>query len=262
MLTGIKNLDIEILNQLEDKDLVKICQTNQEINNICNDQQFWWKRILFKFPYISLKVLNENIGDRTWSDYYIYDLRKINPSNATQYLQHGTINNRLDHIAIAIRITTNIDYAVIVASQYGYLGLVKFFVEQGADIHTINDRALKMASYNDHLGVVKYLVERGANITLNNQAVVSASRKGHLAVVKYLIEKGADFQADNNFPVKIASRNGHLAVVKCLIEKGADFRDQNDAAVKWANNGGHAEVVEYLVNMGASAPNPSEYVIL
>ncbi len=39
--------------------------------------------------------------------------------------------------------------------------MVKYLVENGADIHANNDYALECASENDHLSVVKYLVENG-----------------------------------------------------------------------------------------------------
>jgi len=41
MLTGNKDVDRKILNELEDKDLVNVCQTNKQANLLCNDQVFW-----------------------------------------------------------------------------------------------------------------------------------------------------------------------------------------------------------------------------
>ena len=50
MLTGIKDLDHKILNNLEDKDLVRVCQTNKRAQELCNDyDEFWLNRILSKF---------------------------------------------------------------------------------------------------------------------------------------------------------------------------------------------------------------------
>ena len=43
--------------------------------------------------------------------------------------------------------------------------MVKYLVENGADIHVNNDKALFHASRNnEHLEIVKYLVENGADI--------------------------------------------------------------------------------------------------
>ena len=77
MLTGVKDLDFKILGELEDKDLVSYCQTNKQADEICKDQGFWLNRILLKFPYLSWEILNKYKGDRSWSEYYINDLRDI-----------------------------------------------------------------------------------------------------------------------------------------------------------------------------------------
>ena len=76
LLTGVRDLDMKILNELEDVDLVKMCQMNRAAKTICTDQNFWLNRILTKFPYLSLDILNKYKGDRTWSEYYIEDLRR------------------------------------------------------------------------------------------------------------------------------------------------------------------------------------------
>ena len=46
MLTGVKDLDIKILNELEDKDIVSYCQTNKQADTLCQDQGFWLNRIM------------------------------------------------------------------------------------------------------------------------------------------------------------------------------------------------------------------------
>ncbi len=40
MLTGNKDVDRKILNELDDEDLVKACQVNKQVNTLCNDQVF------------------------------------------------------------------------------------------------------------------------------------------------------------------------------------------------------------------------------
>jgi ankyrin repeat protein len=43
------------------------------------------------------------------------------------------------------------------ASEYGHLEVVKYLVEQGADIHAFDDYALRFANSNKHREVVNYL---------------------------------------------------------------------------------------------------------
>ena len=222
-------MDFKILNELDDKDLVKVCQTNRQANELCNDQTFWLNRILIRFPYLGLDVLKKYKQERSWSQYYIEDLRQVTPTNAQAKLKSWSRDGRLDLIMIA--------------------------ANKGADIRADNDFAVRNASYNGHLEVVKYLVSQSANIRADNdEAVRWTSRNGHLDVVKYLVSQGADIRARNDFAVRNASFKGHLDVVKYLVSQGADVRADNDYAVRWARNHGHLEVVKYLVSQGAPDP--------
>ena len=58
------------------------------------------------------------------------------------------------------------------ASENGHLEVVRYLVEQGANIHANNDYAIRWASENGHLEVVRYLVEKGANIHANNDYAI------------------------------------------------------------------------------------------
>ncbi len=78
LLTGRKDINMKILNDLDDKDLVNICQVNKKANEICRDQVFWMNRVFSRFPQVDRDKLRNNKGDRSWSDYYIYYLRKLN----------------------------------------------------------------------------------------------------------------------------------------------------------------------------------------
>ena len=162
MLTGVKDLDIKILNELEDKDLVSYCQTNKQADNICKDQNFWLNRILIRFPYLSLDILKKYKGDRDWSEYYIKDLRKIIGYCLNKTLRDESKKGRLDHVIIAVNQGANIhaynDWAVISASINGHIDVVRYLVNEGANIHARDDYAIRLASYNGHLEVVKYLL--------------------------------------------------------------------------------------------------------
>ncbi len=49
------------------------------------------------------------------------------------------------------------------ASENGHLEVVKYLVEQGANIHAYAAFALRWAFRNGHIEIVKYLEEQGAN---------------------------------------------------------------------------------------------------
>ncbi len=228
-LTGNKDVDIKILNNLEDKDLVKFCLVDKKANILCNDQVFWMNRVFLKFGYVGGDILRANKGtDRSWSEYYIKDLRKINSTNAQKYLVDGSENGKLDQVIISLNIGANIhtynDEALRLASQNGHLDVVKYLVKNGSDINAYFDGALRLASQNGHLDVVKYLVENGADINAySGGALRESSLHGHLDVVKYLVKNGADIHAKSDYALRVASLNGYLDVVKYLVSNGADI---------------------------------------
>ncbi len=191
MLTGNKDVDRKILNNLEDKDLVNVCQTNKKAYTLCNDQVFWMNRVFNRFGYVGGDVLRKYKKDQRWSEYYIQDLRKINNSNAWGYLMAGSDDGRLDYVMIALK--------------------------NGADIHKVSDYTLRWASERGHLDVVKYLVSQGADIHAGTDyALRFASERGHLDVVKYLVSQGADIHARTDYALRFAGENGHIEIVKYL----------------------------------------------
>jgi ankyrin repeat protein len=160
-----------------------------------------------------------------------------------------------------LKMNTSKNVTLCWVSENGHLQIVKYLVENGADIHAINDRPLRSASKHGYLEIVKYLVENGANIhAKDDEALTLASYNGRLNVVKYLIEKGANIHAKDDDALKWALQNAHLEVVKYLVEKGADIHSYDDA-LKWALQNGHLDVVKYLVENGANIHANDDYAL-
>jgi len=69
--SGIKDIDLMILSELDDVDLLKICGTislkNTYINHICSDQIFWKNRLLKNFSNVDLSKWKE----LSWKDKYL-----------------------------------------------------------------------------------------------------------------------------------------------------------------------------------------------
>ena len=139
------------------------------------------------------------------------------------------------------------------AAKYGYLDIVKYLVEHGANIHDSDYDTVCCASKYGHLEIVEYLVEHGANIyAWDDYPLRWASYNGHLDVVKYLVEQGSNIHTGHDFALREASSSGHLDVVKYLIEQGANIHAQDDEALFSASKYGHLDVVKYLVEQGAN----------
>ncbi len=164
LLTGVKDLDIKILNELEDVDLIKICQMNKAADAICTSQIFWLNRIMTKFPYLSLEILNKYKADRTWSEYYIKDLIKALKDPGC-YAVKG-VHGRLDYFIISLENwpynNLNLDLLLETVATNGHLDIVRYLVSEGADINYNSSSSVKSAYKNGHLDVVDYLVSQGS----------------------------------------------------------------------------------------------------
>lgn len=56
-LTGVRDVDIEILLRLEDSELPAVCSVNKYVNEICKSDAFWYRRLINRIT----KVRDENL---------------------------------------------------------------------------------------------------------------------------------------------------------------------------------------------------------
>jgi len=205
MFQGNKDISQTILLKLDDRSLANMCQVNKYTQKICDDQNFWFQRIITLFHFIPIEILIKYKQERSWSDYYIHDLRKLQYLKPYDILLEGATNNRLDYVIYSLNMSNPnpnnnfnkmryeimINDALLYSSQYGNTDVVKYLLSIGADAKS-NDHGLIWASDGGYLEVVKLLVEAGANIhAYNDDAVESAYLEGHNDVVDYLVEHGA-----------------------------------------------------------------------
>ncbi len=108
------------------------------------------------------------------------------------------------------------------------------------DIRSLNNNALIWASFYGHLEVVKYLVNKGLTLedirSYDNNALIGASLYGHLEVVKFLIDKGLtikDIRSKDNKALIWASHNGYLEVVKYLEEQIKILEAKEEHKKEW-----------------------------
>ena len=124
---------------------------------------------------------------------------------------------------------------------------IRLAIQAGADVHADNDYALRMASMYGYLPVVEVLVKAGADVhAADDEALRYASERGHLPVVEVLVKAGADVHAKNDEALRYASYHGHLPVVEFLVKAGANVHAVDDQALLVASRYGHLPVVEFL----------------
>jgi hypothetical protein len=76
------------------------------------------------------------------------------------------------------------------AVSYECVELLKFLVEQGADIHLNNDILLRNVVSYECVELLKYLVDIGADISANDYEVVKiAASRGSDEMLKIIVDK-------------------------------------------------------------------------
>ena len=109
-----------------------------------------------------------------------------------------------------------------------------------------------------HFDIVKWLVDNGANIrTRNYKPFGRACKHGHLETAKYLLdlinkeeeEKNECVHAYCDSALRWSAKNGHLEVVKWLVNNGADIRVNNYQSFQFACLHGYLEIAKYLLNL-------------
>jgi len=277
--TGHKDTDRLILLNLNGKDLLSFCSSTPYLNNLCDEKLFKNKikntaleKVKLKYPYVKYRnfyaVMMYYIALLQEKYNYKYDLMSHNSGDPkvqyhllqkyshkkwilfTEASKAGELGLLKYAVATGVNIHQYNDEALKYSSMNGHLEMVKYLLKHGADVHMFNDEPLRWAAINGHLEVVKYLVEHGANMRPERGAsIIHAAGYGHLEIVKYLVEHGADIHARDDKALIYAAKNGHLEIVKYLVEHGANIHAENDQALKAAFHNKHLSIAEYLKSL-------------
>nr|prf alpha latrotoxin [Latrodectus tredecimguttatus] len=124
------------------------------------------------------------------------------------------------------------------AAMTGLLDVAQAIISIDATVVDIEDKnsdtPLNLAAQNSHIDVIKYFIDQGADINTRNKKglapLLAFSKKGNLDMVKYLFDKNANvYIADNdgmNF-FYYAVQNGHLNIVKYAMSEKDKFEWSN-----------------------------------
>lgn len=120
------------------------------------------------------------------------------------------------------------------AAEYGTLDIVKFLVEQGAELDRLGGTwkapPVTYSANEGKLDIVRYLVEAGASCDISRpfrNPLLRAAEEGHLEVVEYLLTTTIDRHATYRLPTGVlinalveAEQNSHEKVVALLKANG------------------------------------------
>lgn len=164
-------------------------------------------------------------------------------------------------------------------SVYLTFNIIKFLIENKADIHCLDDQPLRLACSHGYFDIAKLLVENNANVhCLDDQPLISACFCGYFDIVKLLVENGADISAreyeviknainnkkidilkyllencknpEDDYPLLIACKYGYFKIVKILFERGFNIYHNDNICLKQASNYGYNDIVDFLINNG------------
>ena len=138
------------------------------------------------------------------------------------------------------------------------------FLSEGININSRDKEgqsALMRASLFGHIEMVKLLLEKGADVKIKNTetqstALMEAVAGNHPDVIRILTQNGADVNERdvlNRTPLHVACMWDFVEVADVLIELGAktDLLDMNDLTpLMVAEQNGNTKTVEFLKNAG------------
>lgn len=71
-IVGIKDVDLKILMEMDDRELLSICASqNKYIYRICKNELFWEQRYLKRFASINKEAANHKPINRRWKRHYL-----------------------------------------------------------------------------------------------------------------------------------------------------------------------------------------------
>ena len=149
MITGLKDLDREILSKISDEELIKIWSINKKFYyDVCDDD--FLKRRLNKYPNI------EKYKVGSWKQFFIqaiFYISKMKKIYDFVYIE-GHFKRQYD-LLNSYSIMNNL---LLRSVEHGELSLLCHALEKGGNIH--NDDILRRASKNGHLHIVQYLINK------------------------------------------------------------------------------------------------------
>ena len=178
-LTGIKDLDREILGRVDDADLLAACSVDKRMwNEVCDDN-FMKRRLLQKYPGIEKYK-------PSWKEFFLDVTRTVAEMKERFDFTYTGGNYKKQYKLLqkyGDRVSQLIDHAAL----SGELPLVVYAYNHGGDYLPFIQRALKAAIREGHLDIVKFLVEKG--IEPSQHYINIAIQEKQPEIVEYLRSK-------------------------------------------------------------------------
>lgn len=211
-------------------------------------------------------------------DVTIHQVNEQNPAALADYrLNYAEMRDIANAKKLSHRVfyvpSVGPDAAWFDAVKKGNLAEVKKRVAAGQNLEAKDEAmfgqtALGWAAFIGYLDMVEYLVEQGADLMATDRADVKSALKSsvlgkNVEVVKYLYPMLKDkidindqsLDNENETLVMIAASNNRIEIVKYLISLGANLNlvstKLNQSALTYSCDKGHQDMVKLLIDAGA-----------
>lgn len=149
----------------------------------------------------------------------------------------------------------------------GFISIVEFLLQNGANVHKNNEEALRMAIIHNRPEICRLLFQYGADISKYGDEnltwdLQTACINGFTEILRLLLDNGFDVHSGNDLLLRLSSPGcKHIETVKLLLEKGADVHAFNDEALFIASLHGCTDIAKLLLENGANVHAENEQAL-
>ena len=232
LLTGIVNIDKQILNKLSDDVLSIACQTNRLAREICNDDSFWLNRTLNYYGNAlgpADKIREDYLSGRSWQQYY---------QDLSQFLREMRSSSQI-HKFLKIKETI----------ETGRVDLLLLYIDENL-VDISGPQIAHWAMENGLTLLMERLIQKDIlKSSLLNEASQWATTNNHIDIIRLLLSSIMfNPKTLDNYLAKWATTNDKTEIILLLLNhKDFDPSFQDNYLIKWAATKGYNNIVKRLI---------------
>ncbi|AVG45906.1 ankyrin repeat protein [Acanthamoeba polyphaga mimivirus] len=190
----------------------------EKINNLTiNEKICFLRKYMVNGNYEMFSTILNHGPDITFNNECIKVL-------ADTYLSNNQIDCFQQLLNIGLDIHVDNDFPLVLATHRGNLPLIKFFVDNGADIATHDNICIKISIDSMDTNIFNYLLQSGSDIHCDrNYPLRRAVYLQKIYIIKKLLESGADISYLEMKDLVRIVQNKNYDLIKLLIDYGVDF---------------------------------------